>query len=173
MSIIAAELTLIDENTALRARVAKLEEALRLIRRYAEEHDDEFVPFVVDEALAAQGKAMSDHLTIIVGEYTISKLRSGEAVEFDNNLTILPASDLANIESIRAEAALAERETVNRINWYAFGSDQMSEPELRRSMIKIEEISAASIRARTGPLPEPPKVMGSDDGAGQSAGTGP
>ena len=28
MSIIAAELTLIDENTALRARVAKLEEAL-------------------------------------------------------------------------------------------------------------------------------------------------
>ena len=27
--------------------------ALRLLRRYAEEHDDEFVPFVVDEALAA------------------------------------------------------------------------------------------------------------------------
>ena len=38
---------------ALRARVAKLEGALRLIRRYAEEHDDEFVPFIVDEARAA------------------------------------------------------------------------------------------------------------------------
>ena len=46
-------LALIDENTALRARVAKLEAALRLLRRYAEEHDNEFVPFVVDEALAA------------------------------------------------------------------------------------------------------------------------
>ena len=44
---------LLDERATLRARVAKLEEALRLIRRYAEEHDDEFVPFVVDEALAA------------------------------------------------------------------------------------------------------------------------
>ena len=44
---------MMSTTATLRARVAKLEEALRLIRRYAEEHDDEFVPFVVDEALAA------------------------------------------------------------------------------------------------------------------------
>ena len=43
----------IMQIAVLRARVASLEAALRLIRRYAEEHDDEFVPFVVDEALAA------------------------------------------------------------------------------------------------------------------------
>ena len=40
MSIIAAELTLIDENTALRARVAKLESALkRLIADYEDVPD--------------------------------------------------------------------------------------------------------------------------------------
>ena len=46
-----------EQEDALRARVAKLEEALRIIRMYAEEHDDEFVPFIVDEALAA----LKDH----------------------------------------------------------------------------------------------------------------
>ena len=56
---------------------------------------------------------MSERLTLIVGEYTISQLRSGEAVEFDNGVTILPASDLATNDPLRAhvaklEAALAE-----------------------------------------------------------------
>ena len=41
-----------DELLALRARVAQLEAALRNVRKYAEDHDDEFVPFVVDAALA-------------------------------------------------------------------------------------------------------------------------
>ena len=36
---------------ALRARVAKLEAALQSIKSYAEGHDDEWVPFMVDEAL--------------------------------------------------------------------------------------------------------------------------
>lgn len=36
---------------ALRARVEKLEAALTACKRYAEDHDDEWVPFTVDEAL--------------------------------------------------------------------------------------------------------------------------
>lgn len=44
---------------------------------------------------------MSERLTIIVGEYTISKLRSGEAVEFDNGVTLIPASDLATTVTLR------------------------------------------------------------------------
>ena len=43
---------LLDERDALRARVAKLEAALLDCRRYAEDHDDEWVPFRVDDALA-------------------------------------------------------------------------------------------------------------------------
>jgi hypothetical protein len=40
------------ENTeALRARVAKLEAALKDCKRYAEDHDDEWVPYRVDDAL--------------------------------------------------------------------------------------------------------------------------
>jgi hypothetical protein len=35
----------------LEARVAKLEAALRDCKRYAEDHDDEWVPFRVDDAL--------------------------------------------------------------------------------------------------------------------------
>ena len=35
----------------MRARVAKLEAALQSIKSYAEDHDDEWVPFTVDEAL--------------------------------------------------------------------------------------------------------------------------
>ena len=46
--------------------------------------------------------------TIIIGEFTISKLRSGEAVEFDNGVTVLPASDLATTEALRARAAKLE-----------------------------------------------------------------
>ena len=42
----------VNELIALRARVAQLEAALRNVRKYAEDHDDEFVPFVVDAALA-------------------------------------------------------------------------------------------------------------------------
>jgi BMFP domain-containing protein YqiC len=40
-----------EERGTLRARVAKLEAALRDCKRYAEDHDDEWVPFTVDEAL--------------------------------------------------------------------------------------------------------------------------
>ena len=39
------------EIAALRARVAKLEAALLDCKRYAEDHDDEWVPFRVDDAL--------------------------------------------------------------------------------------------------------------------------
>jgi hypothetical protein len=39
------------EKRALRARVAKLETALRDCKRYAEDHDDEWVSFRVDDAL--------------------------------------------------------------------------------------------------------------------------
>ena len=51
---------------------------------------------------------MSERLTLIVGEYTISQLRSGEAVEFDNGVTILPASDLATNDPLRAHVAKLE-----------------------------------------------------------------
>ena len=40
-----------QEIDALRARVAKLEAALLSCKQYAEDHDDEWVPFTVDEAL--------------------------------------------------------------------------------------------------------------------------
>ena len=39
------------ERDALRDRVATLEAALLACKRYAEDHDDEWVPFTVDEAL--------------------------------------------------------------------------------------------------------------------------
>ena len=39
------------ELLVLRARVAQLEAALKDCKRYAEDHDDEWVPFTVDEAL--------------------------------------------------------------------------------------------------------------------------
>ena len=45
---------------------------------------------------------------IVVGEYTISKLRSGEAVEFDNGVTVIPASDLATTDALRARVAKLE-----------------------------------------------------------------
>ena len=41
------------ELLVLRARVAKLEAALLDCKRYAEDHDDEWVPFRVDDALSA------------------------------------------------------------------------------------------------------------------------
>ena len=47
-SILAAA---VNEAIALRARVARLEAALRDCKRYAEDHDDEWVPFRVDDAL--------------------------------------------------------------------------------------------------------------------------
>lgn len=46
--VTAADATTIN---ALRARVARLEAALRDCKRYAEDHDDEWVPFRVDDAL--------------------------------------------------------------------------------------------------------------------------
>ena len=39
------------ELLALRSRVAKLEAALLDCKRYGEDHDDEWVPFRVDDAL--------------------------------------------------------------------------------------------------------------------------
>ena len=51
---------------------------------------------------------MTERLTLIVGDYTISKLRSGEAVEFDNGVTILPASDLATDDALRVRVATLE-----------------------------------------------------------------
>jgi hypothetical protein len=44
------------ECAELRARVAKLEAALRDCKRYAEDHDDEWVPFRVDDALQDKGE---------------------------------------------------------------------------------------------------------------------
>ena len=44
-------LSVLDALEALRARVAQLEAALRDCKRYAEDHDDEWVPFRVDDAL--------------------------------------------------------------------------------------------------------------------------
>ena len=40
-----------NDLAALRARVAQLEAALLDCKRYAEDHDDEWVPFRVDDAL--------------------------------------------------------------------------------------------------------------------------
>ena len=45
------EAAAVNEALTLRARVAKLEAALRDCKRYAEDHDDEWVPFRVDDAL--------------------------------------------------------------------------------------------------------------------------
>ena len=49
-------LTQIDNASTIardyRARNAKLEAALQSIKSYAEDHDDEWVPFTVDEALS-------------------------------------------------------------------------------------------------------------------------
>jgi BMFP domain-containing protein YqiC len=44
------------ECAELRARVTKLEAALRDCKRYAEDHDDEWVPFRVDDALQDKGE---------------------------------------------------------------------------------------------------------------------
>jgi hypothetical protein len=57
---------------------------------------------------AQQKDARSERLTIIVGEYTISKLRSGEAVEFNDGSTLLPASDLATTDAVRRELNLSQ-----------------------------------------------------------------
>ena len=50
---------------------------------------------------------MSERPTIIIGEEIISKLRSGEAVELDA-VTILPASDFASTDALRARVAKLE-----------------------------------------------------------------
>ena len=48
------------ENERLRERNEKLKAALLACKRYAEDHDDEWVPFTVDAALKdAPGKARS------------------------------------------------------------------------------------------------------------------
>ena len=46
-----SEQRMASELLALRARVAQLEAALQSIKSYAEAHDDEWIPFTVDEAL--------------------------------------------------------------------------------------------------------------------------
>jgi hypothetical protein len=61
--------------------------------------------------------------TIIIGEFTISKLRSGEAVEFDNGTTIIPASDLATTEALRARVAKLEDAGENVIIAFNMGWD--------------------------------------------------
>ena len=59
--LVLAEMTHQEATIAsLRAQLEAAKAALRSIRSYAEAHDDEWVPFTVDEALAAlEGKVTS------------------------------------------------------------------------------------------------------------------
>ena len=88
--------------------------------------------------------------TIIIGEFTISKLRSGESVEFDNGVTVLPASDLATTEALRArvaklegssEAMRAKCETIARN--VAYAARHLNDTNVSRAVDKVADAIAA------------------------------
>ena len=124
---------------------------------------------------------MSEQKTIIVGEYTIAKLRSGEPVEFDNGIIILPASDLAKVDATLAENERLREALEDFVKWSgAYPTDIFLEPDyekahalLQSGGMTLDALSAATLRLATKEIgrrasaaltPPPPPSERSGDG---------